>query len=141
MNVGQQWRALVRRNASTATLDQYLRSSQFVPGAVYRVLRGGDGKLGLYRVLTAGGRLDSEMFPESMAIRSFRDVAEYAAALCDRHVDQVLHFDTYDTARRTNEGALLEALARGTPARVRVRLLAAGTGWQAYAVDRTGCAA
>ena len=55
--------------ADTATLDAYLRSPDFVPGATYRVLRGGDGKLGLYHVLRAGGRLDSEMFPESMAIR------------------------------------------------------------------------
>ena len=42
-----------------------------MPGATYRVLRGGDGKLGMYHVLRAGGRLDSEMFPESMAIRNF----------------------------------------------------------------------
>ena len=49
-----------------------LRSPEFVPGATYRVLRGAaDAKLGLYHVLRAGGRLDSELFPESMAMRSF----------------------------------------------------------------------
>ena len=67
-----------------------------MPGATYRVLRGGDGKLGLYHVLRAGGRLDSELFPESMAIRNFRDVDDYAALLCDRHIDQIIHYDTYD---------------------------------------------
>ena len=84
LNVGQQWSALVHNGADTATLDAYLRSPAFVPGATYRVLRGGDGKLGLYHVLRAGGRLDSELFPESMAIRSFDDVADYAAVLCER---------------------------------------------------------
>ena len=42
----------------TASLDAYLRSPAFVPGATYRVLRGNDAKLGMYDVLRAGGRLD-----------------------------------------------------------------------------------
>jgi hypothetical protein len=139
LNVGAQWTALVRRSANTATLDAYLRSPQFVPGATYRVLRGGDGKLGLYKVLLAGGRLDSEMFPEGMAIRNFDSVDEYAQLLCDRHIDQVLHFDTYDSARHTNEGAMLDALANGAPAAVLIAERSSGTGWQAFTIDRTGC--
>jgi hypothetical protein len=139
LNVGQQWRALVRNGADTASLDAYLRSSEFVPGATYRVLRGGDGKLGLYRVLRAGGRLDSELFPESMAMRSFRDVADYTNVLCDRHVDRIIHYDTYDEARHTNEIAMIDALELGAVGGVRLRLLAHGSGWQVDAVDRSGC--
>jgi hypothetical protein len=141
LNVGQQWRALVHDGADTASLDAYLRSPEFVPGATYRVLRGGDGKLGLYRVLRAGGRLDSELFPESMAMRTFHDAADYARLLCDRRVDQVVHYDTYDEARHTNEIAMIDALELGRGAgRVRLRLLAHGSGWQVDAVDRSGCA-
>ena len=72
----------------------------------------GDGKLGLYHVLRAGGSLDSEMFPESMAIRSFPDARAYATLLCDRHIDQIIHYDTYDASRNTNEGAMIDALEK-----------------------------
>ena len=139
LNVGQQWSALVHNGADTASLDAYLRSPEFVPGATYRVLRGGDGKLGLYRVLRAGGRLDSELFPESMAMRSFHDRADYANLLCDRRVDQVIHYDTYDEARHTNEIAMIDALERAPDGDVRLRRLAHGSGWQVDAVDRSGC--
>src|SRR5262249_55238290 len=81
LNVGQQWHALVRNGADTASLDAYLRSPAFVPANTYRVLHSGDGKLGLYKILRAGGRLDSELFPESMGIQNFRDADEYAAFL------------------------------------------------------------
>jgi hypothetical protein len=143
LNVGQQWSALVHHGAPSsagmASLDAYLRSPDFVPGATYRIVRGGDGKLGLYDVLRAGGHLDSEMFPESMAIRNFRDVADYAGLLCDRRVDQVVHYDTYDAARHTNEAALIDALeVQGTDG-VRLQVLAAGPGWKVDAVDRAGC--
>jgi hypothetical protein len=141
LNVGQQWSALVHDGADTATLDAYLHSSEFVPGATYRVLRGGDGKLGLYHVLRAGGRLDSELFPESMAMRNFRDVADYAHVLCDRHVDQVVHYDTYDEARHTNEVAMIESLEQAPAGGVRLRVGAHGAGWQVDAVDRAGCPA
>jgi hypothetical protein len=141
LNVGQQWSALVHHGADTTALDSYLRSPHFVRGATYRVLRGGDGKLGLYRVLRAGGRLDSEMFPESMAIRSFDDPAEYAATLCDRRVDQILFFDTYVTARHTNEPAMIAALTRARVGGVRLTTIASGAGWSAESVDRGGCPA
>ena len=112
-----------------------------MPGATYRVLRGDDGKLGLYRVLRAGGRLDSEMFPESMAIRSFDDAADYAAALCERRVDQILFFDTYVSARHTNEQAMITALLDARVGGVRLGAIASGKGWSAERVDRSGCPA
>lgn len=140
LNVGQQWHALVHNGADTATLDAYLRAPDFVRGATYRVLRGADGKLGMYQVLRAGGRLDSELFPESMAIRNFRDVYDYASLLCDRRIDQIIHYDTYDTARHTNERAMILALERAPVDGGRLRTLAAGAGWRVDAVDRSGCA-
>ena len=57
------------------------QSPTFVPGATYRVLTFGDAKYGQYSVVRAGGRLDSEFFPESMYRRSFPDEAAYARFL------------------------------------------------------------
>ena len=138
MNVGAQWRALVHHGADTASLDAYLHSPQFRPGATYRVLRTRDGKLGLYHVVQAGGVLDSELFPESMAIRNFRDTADYERLLCNRHVDQVLAFATYDD-RHTNERAIIRQLAAEPGAFVRLEPLRAAGGFDAYAVNRTRC--
>src|SRR5207344_2208983 len=103
---------------STRSLDTFLRSPQFETGATYRVLRGaGDGKLGLYHVLRAGGRLDSEMFPESMAIKDFASVSEYEQLLCRRHVDYVIAYASYTASRAKNELAVLRELAaRRAPA-------------------------
>ena len=139
LNVGAQWHALVRNRADTTALDAYLRSSDFKPGATYRVLRGGDGKLGLYHVVRAGGRLDSELFPESMAIRSFTDARAYASLLCDRHVDQIIHDDTYDASRHTNERAMIDALERATVDGVHLQAVASGSGWKVDAVERSDC--
>lgn len=139
LNVGQQWHALVRRGVATDSLDAYLRSPAFVPGLTYRVLRAGDGKLAFYQVLRAGGRIDSELFPESMAIRNFPDVDAYAAFLCARHVDRIIHDDTYDDSHHTNEIALIDELEQGPRLGVALQRVASGSGWQVDAVDRSGC--
>jgi hypothetical protein len=139
LNVSAQWRALVTYTTDTKTLDAYLRSSDFRPGATYRVLRGGDGKLGLYHVVRAGGQLDSEMFPESMAIRDFRDVADYEQLLCDRHVDRIIHDNSYDESRHTNERKMIDQLLAGRGQHVRLQLITSGDSLQVYAVDREGC--
>ena len=55
----------------------------------YRILRAGDGKVGMYQVLRAGGRLDSEFFPESIVRRTWPSAAEYCTFLRGRHVDRV----------------------------------------------------
>jgi hypothetical protein len=141
LNVAFQWRAFTR-TAHTASLDAYLDSPQFVPGATYRVLRGaGDAKLGLYHVLLAGGRLDSEMFPESMAMRDFANRPEYEALLCARHVDTVIAYDSYRASRHTNELDVLQQLAADPSARVRVEPIERGPGHVVYRVDRAGCPA
>ncbi len=139
LNVWAQWRVLAWDGVDTASLDAYLRSPSFVRGATYRVLRGGDGKLGLYHVVQAGGRLDSEMFPETMAIRDFHDVADYEKLLCDRHIDQIMHFDSYDASRHTNEREMIARLAADSGDRVHLEELARGTNFEIYAVDRSGC--
>ena len=148
LNVTFQWHALVHtHDANVASLDAYLDSARFDRGATYRVLRGaGDGKLGLYHVLLAGGRLDSEMFPESMAMHNFATVGAYEQLLCDRHVDFVIAYSSYTASRRTNEIATLARLATaptgsaaaGVPS-VRVRPIERGPGHVVYEVTRTAC--
>jgi len=139
LNVTFQWHAL-SRHVSTASLDNYLHSNAFVPGATYRVLRGaGDGKLGLYHVVLAGGRLDSELFPESMAIRNFSNRRDYEQLLCDRHVDFVIAYASYTASRGTNELAMLRDLAAAPDSQVKIRAVDRGAGHTVYAVDRHGC--
>ena len=138
LNVDFQWGALTR-TANTASLDAYLQSSAFRPGATYRVLRGaGDGKLGLYHVLRAGGRLDSEMFPESMAIRNFSGTQQYAQLLCKRHVDYVIAYASYTASRGTNELAVLRQMQHAGGG-VRVEPIQEGRGHIVYHVTREDC--
>jgi hypothetical protein len=103
------WAGLARH--PDQTLSEYAQSSQFTPGLTYRVLRAGDGKVGMYQLLKAGGRLDSEFFPESIGRRSFPSGAEYSSFLRKRQVDSVIIFANYDTRWRTNEHELLDQLA------------------------------
>jgi hypothetical protein len=141
LNVAFQWRAL-SRTASTASLDAFLDSSQFVPGATYRVLRGaGDAKLGIYHVVRAGGRLDSELFPESMAVRNFTTFTDYEQLLCERHVDFVIAYASYTASRGTNELVVLRRLAEAPDPAVRVRPIEHGRGHVVYAVTRRSCPA
>ena len=72
------WGALDREPARA--ISALTHSPTFVPGATYRVLTFGDAKYGPYSVVRAGGRLDSEFFPESINRRSFKDEAAYAGS-------------------------------------------------------------
>jgi len=108
------WGALLRQ--PDQSLLTYTRSRQFVPGATYRILRiadglHSDGKVGMYQLLQAGARLDSEFFPESIDRRSWNSPADYARFLESRHVDYVLIYDSYDGHYGTNEHDLLRQLA------------------------------
>jgi hypothetical protein len=85
---------------------------EFQPGATYRVLDASDGKYSMYRVLRRGGRLDSELFPESIGRRSFATPERYTAFLQRRHVAYVIVFDRYDRTYKTNEHAQLEQLTQ-----------------------------
>jgi hypothetical protein len=103
------WAGLARH--PDTTLANYAKSNEFQPGVTYRVLRAGDGKVGMYQLLKAGGRLDSEFFPESINRRSFSTTDQYSAFLRKRRVDVVILFANYDARWRTNEHAMLGELA------------------------------
>jgi hypothetical protein len=103
------WGALTRDPSPDAL--EFLSSPEFDRAATYRLLRAYDGKVAMYQLMRAGGRLDSEMFPESVNQRSFADVDRYAQFLRDRRVDVVWIWASYDKSFRTNEHALLDRLA------------------------------
>lgn len=102
------WQALFELPHASS---EALARSPIEGGKVYRVLAEGDHKWAPYLVVRAGGTLDSELFPESLHWRSFRDEAAYARFLQHRQVDVVLIQRRY---RRygTNEQALLDELSR-----------------------------
>ncbi len=123
-------------------LDAFTDSPAFRIGATYRVLRGtSDAKFSIYQVLVAGGRSDSELFPEGMAIRSFDSVDAYDRLLCARHIDFVLAFDSYTTSHHTNEQHLLRTLASHPSGAVRVHAIKSGPDYRYYTIDRSGCGA
>ena len=102
------WGALNRGpDTATAAIPHAIPVKQ---GATYRVLTFGDSKYGMYAVVRAGGRLDSEFFPESINRRSFRDTGMYAKFLTERKVEYVVVDYRYHRFH-TNEQALLEAMA------------------------------
>ena len=102
------WGALNRRPDHVGS--SIPQSISLVRGATYRVLTFGDGKYGQYAVVRAGGRLDSEFFPESLYRRSFRDESAYAKFLNDRKVEYVVVDYRYQKFH-TNEQQLLDAMA------------------------------
>lgn len=128
------WTALARE--ADESLDSYIQSPDFYPGATYRILRVGDGKVGMYQLLRGGARLDSEPFPESMGRRSFDGQADYVAFLAGRRVDYVIVYSAYDRRYHTNEHAMLRAIA-GAPACAGVAVSAPE--YEVFAVDPAGC--
>jgi hypothetical protein len=132
------WRSL-RRKPDLTAVQQFMRSPQFQPGKTYRVLRGADSKLGMYAVLRAGGKLDSEFFPESAAWRNFHSLRTYERMLCRHRVDVVVDFGSYDNTRHTNEHEVLRELERGGSPMVAVHSLARTRTYEVYGVDRAGC--
>ena len=120
----------------------FVHSSDFAPGATYRILRVGDGKVGMYDLVRNGGRLDSEPFPESIDRRSFGSASEYLKFLSARHVDYVLIYDAYDQRYATNEHDLLRRMAIGPPASECVSHATAGLGFEVYRIrDASACPA
>jgi len=143
LRVGTSWRWLHHRTDAASSMEEFLASGHFQKDKTYRVLRNGDVKFGMYRLLQAGGKLDSEFFPESQAIRSFRSTASYEQLLCVRRVDYVLAFASYDRRQKTNEHQLLSELAKRSGEApgdlVRVRSVSDSPTVEQFAVDRTGC--
>jgi hypothetical protein len=132
------WAGLARR--PDRTLSEFAQSPDFTPGITYRVLRAGDGKVGMYQLLKAGGRLDSEFFPESIGRHSFPSTADYSTFLRKRRVDTVIIFNNYDQRWHTNEHTLLEQMANdGTcsATQVGIDLLEHLERFDVYRVQRT----
>ena len=102
------WGALVRD--PDESLLPFIESPKFERGAVYRIMRSRDGKVGMYQLLTHGARLDSEFFPESFARHSFASPDAYRVLLRERGIDYVLIYRLFDERERTNEHALLDTL-------------------------------
>jgi hypothetical protein len=78
---------------------------------MYRVLATSDHRVGMYTLIRAGARSDSEFFPESFHREAFASEAVYARFLQQRGVDIVIAVDEYDARYRSNETKLLNALA------------------------------
>ena len=123
----------------------FIASDQFQRGATYRLLRVADGKIGMYQMIRAGARLDSEFFPESINRRSWPTEQQYSAFLRKRKVDYVMVWRGYIGKYRTNEQRLLNSLSAASASScdgpvVCVRALPPGPGrnYQVYAVTRRG---
>jgi hypothetical protein len=133
------WRAMSRQ--PDTAVAEWVTGTSFRPGATYRVLGIPDNRVGLYRVLRAGGRLDSDFFPESQLRRSWPDAETYSSAMRARQVDVVLVAPGYDAADHVNEVALLASMAANPPSScsadlVCVRPITGGRGFLAYEIDR-----
>jgi hypothetical protein len=103
------WGALNRK--PNTDLMRFINSPKFEPGKTYRIIRAGDGKIGMYQIVRRGGHLDSEFFPESIGRKSWPTTDDYSKFLRTRRVDFVIVYDSYDKRWKTNEHALLEELS------------------------------
>jgi hypothetical protein len=133
------WGALNRK--PNADLLQFINSAKFEPKKTYRIIRAGDGKVGMYQIVRKGGHLDAEFFPESIGRKSWQDPEAYSKFLRTRGVDFVIVYDSYDREYKTNEHSLLDQLSAGglegcTDQRVGARSLAHYVHYDVYTVRR-----
>ena len=117
------WMSLV---AHIVLIIVIVNSPKFEPNKTYRIIRAGDGKIGMYQIVRKGGHLDSEFFPESIGRKSWPNTEDYSKFLRTRGVDFVIAYDSYDRTFKTNEHALLNELS--------------GAGLDACTVQRVGAA-
>ena len=136
------WRPLLLPEASRSlwrkpdqAMLRFLASPSFHPGATYRVLRVPDFKVGMYQLLRAGGRLDSEFFPESIVRRRWPSATEYAEFLRRRHVDYVMIWGGYGQVFHANDADRLTELEACRPdAPVCARLLERDVLWTLWEI-------
>ena len=133
------WGALNRK--PNTDLMSFINSSKFEPQKTYRIIRAGDGKIGMYQIVRKGGHLDSEFFPESIGRKSWPTTDDYSRFLRTRGVDFVIAYDSYDKRWKTNEHALLDDLSVGglgscTAERVGATLLAHAEHYDVYSIRR-----
>jgi glycosyltransferase involved in cell wall biosynthesis len=96
----------------------YLKSADFQPNRVYRVLSPNEKEQGAYFLMRHRGVLANELFSESQARQSWTE-ARYQCYLAAKHVDRVVMEPGYTRVFHTNEGALIgelvtQGLARRT---------------------------
>jgi hypothetical protein len=138
------WRPLLLPEASRSLWREpdramltFLHSPSFEPGATYRVLRVPDFKVSLYQLIKAGGRLDSEFFPESIVRRRWPSADGYGDFLRRRHVDYVMMWGHYGRVFHVNEEERLGDLSACAPgAPVCARLLERNNRWSLWAISR-----
>jgi hypothetical protein len=130
------WEALLRE--PDHAVREFTSSPAFAAGATYRVLRAHDGKVSMYDVLLAGGRLDSEFFPESIHRRNWPDTAAYSGFLEARNVDFVIIFDSYSQTFQTNEIDLLRELSGSGARGAKAELAFHGSGFDVFRVGLAG---
>ena len=140
MGIPQAWRWLVHKQ--DPDVEAFVQTPAFMPGATYRLLLTSNGKHGEYIFLRHGARLDSEFFPESMAIQNWSSVRAYSDALLSRHVDYVMDWHAYDRRWKTNEHTMLTRLAQVSPQAcashlVNVHRVVTNPRYDVYAVDRS----
>ena len=139
LDAAYSWSSLGRE--PDQAMARFSASSQFRPGLTYRLLRTSDGKVGMYQLIRAGGRLDSEFFPESIWGGMFASERDYSDFLRARHVDEVLVFDQVPGHVHTNEPQLLARMAAsGRPCAkdtVGIRLVYSADHWDYYAIDHS----
>jgi hypothetical protein len=91
LNTRYAWGALNRK--PNTDLLRFVNSPAFAPGKTYRIVRAGDGKIGMYQIVRKGGHLDSEFFPESIGRKSWPNTEDYSKFLRTRRVDFVIVYD------------------------------------------------
>ena len=137
------WRPLLLPEASRSLWRQpdramltFLHSPTFEPGATYRVLRVTDFKVSLYQLLKAGGRLDSEFFPESIVRRRWPSAQEYGEFLRRRHVEYVMIWGHYGRVFHTNDDQRLGELEACSPsAPVCAHLIERNPRWTLWSIS------
>jgi len=138
------WRPLLLPEASRSlwrkpdrTMLRFLASPSFRPGATYRVLRVPDFKVGVYQLLRAGGRIDSEFFPESIVRRRWPSATQYGEFLRRRHVDYVMIWGGYARVFKVNEPDRLTELTACSPAApVCAHLIEKDMPWTLWSITR-----
>lgn len=96
-------------HSSSDMYAAFFESSQFHPGAIYRVMEPNDREDGMYRFIQQGAVLATEFFTESM-YRIDWTLTQYQCYVAVKAVDYVSIEAAYQTVFHTNEQSILESL-------------------------------
>ena len=94
---------------STNQYANYISTTDFQAGRVYRVLSPNDREQGGYYLIRRGGVLSNEFFSESQQRRSWTE-SRYQCYLAAKRVDRVVVERAYRNEFPTNEPAMLDSL-------------------------------